>query len=109
MTEQNQGVKDPQPEQKTDTYEIGSRYQEPTGAIKVVVGILGAALTLFQLYTAQFGLLVSNKQRSVMLAFGLALTFLLFPSRLRKRKDWPCRYPVCDRRIYHCHLHPCCL
>jgi TRAP transporter 4TM/12TM fusion protein len=84
MTEQSQGVKDPQPEQKTDPYEIGSRYQEPTGAIKVVVGILGAALTLFQIYTAQFGLLVSNKQRSVMLAFGLALTFLLFPSRLRK-------------------------
>lgn len=59
----------------------------PTGAVKVAVGILGALLTLFSLYTAQFGLLVANKQRAIFLAFALALTFLLYPSRFHKRKE----------------------
>ncbi len=66
------------------TFEVGSRHLEHTGSLKVVVGILGALLTLFEVYTAQFGLLVANKQRSVLLAFGLALAFLLYPSRFRK-------------------------
>ncbi|MBW2146316.1 MAG: TRAP transporter permease [Deltaproteobacteria bacterium] len=67
------------------TFEVGSRYLEPSGALKIVVGIIGASLTLFEAYTAQFGLLVANKQRSVLLAFGLALAFLLYPSRFKKK------------------------
>jgi TRAP transporter 4TM/12TM fusion protein len=66
--------------------EAGSRQREPEGTWKIVVGVLGVALTLFEVYTAQFGLLVANKQRSVVLAFGLALAFLLFPSRFRKSR-----------------------
>ncbi len=65
---------------------VQERKRTPTGAVKIVIGILGALLTLFSLYTAQFGLLVANKQRGIFLAFALALTFLLYPSRFSKRK-----------------------
>jgi TRAP transporter 4TM/12TM fusion protein len=86
MTTEVQEKKEAQ-QAATATYEIGSRVREPKGFLRVGVGMLGAALTLFTLYTAQFGLLVSNKQRSVVLAFGLALAFLLYPGRFRKDKN----------------------
>lgn len=63
------------------------RKRIPKGILKYVVGILGASLTLFSLYTAQFGLLVANKQRGIFLSFALALTFLLYPSRFSKKKE----------------------
>jgi TRAP transporter 4TM/12TM fusion protein len=71
-----------------DTAE-GARYVEPTGWLKIVTGALGATLTLFSLYTAQYGLLVANKQRSIVLAFCLALVFLLFPNRFRRKTGLP--------------------
>lgn len=84
MTMQLEGRRISPPVIAQETFEAGRRYREPTGALKVAVGIIGALLTLFELYTAQFGLLVANKQRSILLAFGLALAFLLYPSRFRK-------------------------
>jgi TRAP transporter 4TM/12TM fusion protein len=76
-------------EDKTEklTELVLERKRTPTGAVKVAVGILGALLTLFSLYTAQFGLLVANKQRGIFLAFALSLTFLLYPSRFSKKKE----------------------
>jgi TRAP transporter 4TM/12TM fusion protein len=71
-----------------DTSE-GARYLEPTGNLKVAVGVLGAILTLFSLYTGQFGLLVANKQRAIVLAFCLALVFLLFPNPFRRKTGLP--------------------
>ncbi|MBP1774641.1 MAG: transporter, fusion protein [candidate division NC10 bacterium] len=71
-----------------DTAE-GARYLEPTGTLKVATGALGAILTLFSLYTAQFGLLVANKQRAIVLAFCLALVFLLFPNAFRRKTGVP--------------------
>ena len=61
--------------------------RQPTGKIKVAVGIIGASLTLFSLYTAQFGLLVANKQRAVFLSLALAMTFLLYPGRFSRKKE----------------------
>ena len=76
-----------------DTAE-GARYLEPTGTLKVVVGALGALLTLFSLYTAQFGLLVANKQRAIVLSFCLALVFLLFPNPFRRKTGLPLLFDV---------------
>lgn len=83
MSKQAQDRKEIDP--KTETIEVQGRQRVPEGLTKVVVGILGAVLTLFTLYTGQFGLLVANKQRSIMLSFGLALAFLFYPGLLKKR------------------------
>ncbi|MBA4536400.1 TRAP transporter permease [Bacillus aquiflavi] len=48
----------------------------------VFVGLL--SFSLFQLYTAIFGQLASQLQRSIHLGFALALIFLLFPARKKK-------------------------
>lgn len=50
---------------------------------KVVAGI-AIAFSLFQIYTAAFGVLDAQLQRAVHLAFGLALVYLLYPTR----KSW---------------------
>jgi len=50
----------------------------------VFVGLL--AFSLFQLYTAIFGVFTAQIQRSIHLGFALALIFLLFPAKRRNRK-----------------------
>jgi len=52
-----------------------------TGASRWIVYIIGVAWSCFQVYTAAFGLLPAQLQRSVHLAFAFALTYLLFPAR----------------------------
>lgn len=52
-----------------------------TGVSRWIVYIIGVAWSCFQVYTAAFGLLPAQLQRSVHLAFAFALTYLLFPAR----------------------------
>lgn len=62
-----------------------SDYRVYTGFMAKVVAAIAITFSCFQLYTAVFGVLDAMIQRSVHLAFGLTLAFLLYPAR----KTWP--------------------
>lgn len=55
-----------------------------TGWMRRIVAGIAIAFSLFQIYTAAFGVLDAQLQRAVHLAFGLALVYLLYPTR----KSW---------------------
>jgi len=50
------------------------------GIMSTVVGILAIAMSLFHLYTAAFGTLLSIRQRSLHIIFAFTLGFLLYPA-----------------------------
>jgi TRAP transporter 4TM/12TM fusion protein len=52
-----------------------------TGIPRWVVYLIGFSWSLFQVYTAAFGLFPAQLQRSIHLAYAFVLTFLLFPAR----------------------------
>lgn len=56
----------------------------PIGKITVIIAII---MSLFHLYTAGFGTLLSAKQRSLHIIFAFALGFLLFPATKKSKKD----------------------
>src|SRR5512139_1581090 len=58
-----------------------------TGTPRWIVYVIGVAFSCFQVYTAAFGLLPAQLQRSVHLSFAFALVFLLFPFRTDKSSD----------------------
>ena len=60
-------------------YDSEQRFRSLLGGWHWLVFYLAVAMSLFQLYTAGFGLLDAHEQRSIHLAFILGLTFLLFP------------------------------
>ncbi|HSE14729.1 MAG TPA: TRAP transporter permease, partial [Candidatus Deferrimicrobium sp.] len=68
-------------------YDPEFRFRDLGGSWKWIVFAIAAGMSLFQLYTAGFGLLNPHVQRSVHLAFILVLTFLLFPFRRGGRKE----------------------
>ena len=57
-----------------------SDYRSYTGIMAKVVTAIAITFSCFQLYTAVFGVLDAMIQRSIHLAFGLTLVFLLYPS-----------------------------
>lgn len=57
---------------------------EYTGGMAKLVAAIAIAFSVFQLYTAAFGVLDAQLQRGVHLGFGLALVYLLYPTR----KSW---------------------
>jgi len=61
-----------------------SDYRSYTGIMARVVTAIAITFSCFQLYTAVFGVLDAMIQRSIHLAFGLTLVFLLYPSN----KKW---------------------
>jgi TRAP transporter 4TM/12TM fusion protein len=56
-------------------------YRVLKGRWAAAFSILAVAMALFHIYTARFGTLEALRQRSVHLAFALALVFLLYPFR----------------------------
>ena len=54
---------------------------EYTGLMAKIVSAIAIAFSVFQLYTAIWGVLDAQLQRAVHLGFGLALVYLLYPSR----------------------------
>lgn len=60
-------------------YDKESRFRKYNGTFAKIITLLAVSFSLFQLYTAIFGQLPSQLQRSVHLAFALGLIFLLFP------------------------------
>ena len=61
-----------------------SDYRVYTGFFAKVIAALAITFSVFQLYTAIFGVLDAMIQRSIHLSFGLCLIFLLYPTR----KKW---------------------
>lgn len=66
---------------------------DPEAGTRKLTGILGyivffglLAFSLFQLYTAIFGVFTAQIQRTVHLGFALSLIFLLFPANRKKRQ-----------------------
>ncbi|MED4455485.1 TRAP transporter permease [Metabacillus fastidiosus] len=67
---------------------------DPEAGTRKLTGVLGyiaffglLAFSLFQLYTAIFGVFTAQIQRTVHLGFALSLIFLLFPANRKKRKQ----------------------
>ena len=58
-----------------------------TGISRWIVYAIGVGWSVFQVYTAAFGLLPAQLQRSIHLAFAFALAYLLFPFRSSKSSD----------------------
>jgi TRAP transporter 4TM/12TM fusion protein len=54
----------------------------------LIVVLLAIGLSIFHFYTAGFGTLSSWHQRSIHVAWGLLLIFLLFPARKNKGFNW---------------------
>ena len=52
-----------------------------TGFIGRIVSAIAICFTLFQLYTAVYGVLDAQLQRAIHLSFGMGLIFLLYPTR----------------------------
>lgn len=65
-------------------YDRESDKMEYTGVMAKIVAAIAIAFSIFQLYTAIFGVLDAQLQRAIHLGFGMALVFLLYPSR----KSW---------------------
>lgn len=59
-------------------------YRDYKGFMAKVITAIAITFSCFQLYTALFGVLDAMIQRSVHLSFGMALIYLLYPSR----KKW---------------------
>ena len=55
-----------------------------TGVMAKLVSAIAITFSIFQLYTATFGVLDAQLQRAVHLGFGLTLVYLLYPTR----KSW---------------------
>ncbi|CCO08375.1 TRAP transporter permease [Desulforamulus hydrothermalis] len=66
-------------------YDRESDFRRMSGWAGIAVAVIAVAFSLFQLYTAIFGVLDAQIQRAVHLSFGLALVYLLYPAR----KSWP--------------------
>lgn len=69
-----------------------SDYRRLSGVPALLVSLIAIAFSLFQLYTALFGVLDAMVQRAIHLSFGLVLIFLLYPfhrgSDRRKLQWW---------------------
>ncbi|WP_100330261.1 TRAP transporter permease [Bacillus xiapuensis] len=69
-----------------EKYDSEARMRKLKGVTGWLVFLGLIAFSLFQLYTAVFGVFTAQIQRSVHLGFALTLIFLLFPASRKKRK-----------------------
>ncbi|MGE5588083.1 MAG: TRAP transporter permease [Clostridia bacterium] len=71
-------------------YDRESAYRRIPGFYSIVISVIAIAFSLFQLYTAAFGVLPAQIQRAVHLGFGVLLAFLLYPASRRgiRRLAW---------------------
>jgi TRAP transporter 4TM/12TM fusion protein len=58
-----------------------------TGTAHWIVYVIGVSWSIFQVYTAAFGLLPAQLQRSIHLAYAFFLTYMLFPARVGGESD----------------------
>lgn len=65
-------------------YDKESNTMTYTGFMAKIVTAIAITFSVFQLYTAIFGVLDAQLQRAIHLGFGVALSFLLYPAK----KSW---------------------
>ena len=65
-------------------YDTEARYRKLIGTWAIILSLIAITFSLFQYYTAGFGLLLALKQRTIHLSFVLALIFLLYPFNPKK-------------------------
>ncbi len=78
-------------QENLEKYDSESRYRRPGGAWATAIKLICIAFSLFQFYTAGFGILPAQIQRPVHLFFTFVLVFLLYPSCAsfsRKEMHW---------------------
>ena len=63
-----------------------SKARKLTGTVGKVVAIIAILMSLFHLYTAGFGTLLSVKQRSLHVIFAYTLGFLIYPATKKSNK-----------------------
>lgn len=66
-------------------YEKESDTMNYTGLMAKIVSAIAIIFSVFQIYTAMYGVLDAQLQRAIHLGFGLTLIYLLYPTR----KAWP--------------------
>lgn len=64
-----------------------SNYRKLSGFQYRIVFVIAVLFSLFQLYTAMFGVLAAQLQRSIHLTFAFVLAFLLYPSSKKMPKN----------------------
>jgi TRAP transporter 4TM/12TM fusion protein len=64
-----------------------STFRKLTGYSSQIVYILAVGFSCFQLYTAIFGVLAAQLQRSIHLSFAFVLVFLLYPFRTKSASN----------------------
>ncbi|AEH50322.1 TRAP transporter permease [Pseudothermotoga thermarum] len=70
-----------------EKYDKEAIQRTPKGFFLKLIIAIAITFSIFQLYTAAFGVLDAMIQRSVHLAFGLALIYLLYPMSKKWRRD----------------------
>lgn len=68
-------------------YDRESAYRRVSGMQMKIVSVIAILFSCFQLYTAIFGILPAQLQRSIHLAFVFALVYLLYPARKSSKRD----------------------
>lgn len=68
-------------------YDKESAYRRLSGKQMKIVSVIAILFSCFQLYTAIFGILPAQLQRSIHLAFVFILVYLLYPAGSKARKD----------------------
>ncbi len=63
-----------------------SKSRRLTGTMGMIASIIAIAMSIFHLYTAGFGTLLSVKQRALHIIFAFTLGFLLFPATKKSSK-----------------------
>jgi TRAP transporter 4TM/12TM fusion protein len=74
-------------------YDKASAYRDLKGISRYIVGAIAVIFSLFQLYTALFGVLPAQLQRAVHLGFVLLLAFLLYPATSKSSRE---KLPIID-------------
>lgn len=64
-----------------------SRLRKLKGPVAKMTTAIAIAMSLFQLYTAGFGTLLSARQRSLHIIFAFTLGLLLYPATKKSKKD----------------------
>lgn len=86
-------VKELEVEEILRKYSQESNTRILVGFSKNIVRIIAIGWSIFQLYTAIFGILPSQLQRSIHLIFAFILAYLLYP---RKKSDYSKKIPFYD-------------
>lgn len=78
-------------QENLEKYDSEARYRRPGGKWEVLIKLLCIAFSIFQFYTAGFGVFPAQIQRAVHVFFTFVLIFLLYPSLpsfSRKSMHW---------------------